>query len=192
MDPALVRISRFLSLVLRHEPGRIGLTLTPDGWARVDDLIAASQRAGVRLDRETLEQIVAENDKRRFAVTPDGTQIRASQGHSVAVDLGLSPQTPPEHLYHGTAARSVASIQAEGLHAGRRQHVHLSADERTAEAVGRRHGRRVILRVAAGQMHRDGYVFVRSENDVWLTEAVPAVYLEPPNAPGRETGGTDP
>jgi putative RNA 2'-phosphotransferase len=144
----------------------------------VDDLLAAASRAGVRIDHETLERVVAENDKRRFALTDDGARIRARQGHSVLVDLGLLPEAPPEHLYHGTAVRSVPAILAEGLHPGRRLHVHLSVDERTAEAVGRRHGRPVVLRVRAGEMHRDGVAFFRSENGVWLTAAVPRAYIE--------------
>ncbi|HEX8384643.1 MAG TPA: RNA 2'-phosphotransferase [Rubricoccaceae bacterium] len=196
MDRSLVRVSRFLSLVLRHDPGRVGLTLSPDGWAEVEDLVAAANRAGVPLDRATLDRVVAENDKQRFALSPDGGRVRANQGHSVPVDLGLAPLEPPEVLYHGTAARSVPSILAGGIHAGRRVHVHLSADERTAEAVGRRHGRPVVLRVAAGAMHRDGHTFHRSENGVWLTAAVPPAYVGvvgrpagPPTQSGAGEGG---
>ncbi len=180
MDPDLVRVSRFISLVLRHDPGRAELSLGLDGWIDVNDLIAGARRAGFALDRATLDRVVAENDKRRFSLSPDGTRIRASQGHSVPVDLGLVPMVPPEGLYHGTAARSVSSILTEGIHAGSRIHVHLSTDERTAEMVGRRHGRPAVLRVAAGEMGRDGYAFFRSENGVWLTAAVPARYVEVP------------
>ena len=168
----------FLSLVLRHDLGRIGLTLSPEGWAHVDEMLAACHRAGVHIDRETMERVVAENDKCRFALSDDGTRIRARQGHSVPVDLDLAPVSSPEQLYHGTATRSVRSILAEGLHAGQRLHVHLSEDARTAETVGRRHGPPVVLQVAAGQMHRDGRVFFRSENGVWLTANVTPVYIE--------------
>ena len=176
---ALVRISRFLSLVLRHDPGRVGLTLSEDGWVDVNDLIAAANRVGVNLDREMLERVVTENDKQRFALSPDGSRVRANQGHSVPVDLGLAPVTPPETLYHGTAAGAVPSILARGINAGSRVHVHLSADERTAEAVGRRHGRPVVLRVAAGRMHRAGHAFLLSANGVWLTASVPPVFVSP-------------
>src|SRR6185436_5896514 len=137
MTLPLVRVSKFLSLVLRHDPGRIGLQLDAAGWAEVDELIAAAARGGVEFDRETLARVVAGNDKQRFALTPDGRRIRANQGHSVRVDLGLEPRTPPEVLYHGTAARFVDSIRESGLHAARRTHVHLSADVETARKVGR-------------------------------------------------------
>ena len=174
---ALVRTSKFLSLVLRHEPQRIGLALDEAGWADVDELLAAATRAGTPLDRETLERVVRENDKQRFALSPDGRRIRASQGHSVPVELGLVPETPPEVLYHGTAARFVESIRRSGLHAGGRTHVHLSSDEATALGVGRRHGSPVALRVASGDMHRAGHEFARSENGVWLTGTVPPEHI---------------
>lgn len=178
MDPALVRTSKFLSLVLRHRPEQIGITLDAAGWVAVDELLAAARRTGFPLDRATLERVVAENDKRRFALSPDGQRIRASQGHSVGVDLGLEAQAPPDVLFHGTAARFLESIRSEGLKAGSRTHVHLSADEATARVVGRRHGSPVVLRVKAGAMHRDGHEFYRSDNGVWLARAVPAKYLE--------------
>jgi putative RNA 2'-phosphotransferase len=183
MDPALVRTSKFLSKVLRHAPESVGLRLDEAGWADVDDLLAAAARAGVRLDRATLDRVVGENDKQRFALSADGTRIRASQGHSVRVELGLQPVEPPEVLFHGTAEGSVASIRREGLRPGRRTHVHLSADEATAVAVGRRHGRPVVLRVPAGQMHRAGHAFYRSDNGVWLTDAVPAERIGFPDEP---------
>ncbi len=175
-DPT-VRLSKFLSLVPRHAPERAGLTLDAAGWADVDALIAGARWAGVALDRAALERVVRENDKQRFAFSPDGTRIRASQGHSVSVDLQLPPAAPPELLYHGTATRHLAAILHEGLRPGRRTHVHLSADEATATAVGRRHGAPVVLRVAAGAMHRSGHSFVQSANGVWLTAAVPPAYV---------------
>jgi putative RNA 2'-phosphotransferase len=128
----------------------------------------------VALDRATLDRVVGENDKQRFALSADGRRIRASQGHSVAVELGLEPREPPAVLFHGTADRNLDSIRAEGLRPGRRTHVHLSADEATATAVGRRHGRPVVLRVHAGRMHAAGHAFYRSDNGVWLTARVPA------------------
>jgi putative RNA 2'-phosphotransferase len=178
MHPPLVRVSKFLSLVLRHDPAKIGLTLDAAGWAEVDELIAAAARGGVDLDRETLARVVAENDKQRFALSPDGRRIRANQGHSVDVDLGLEPRTPPALLFHGTASRFVDSIRASGLNAASRTHVHLSADAETARAVGQRHGSPVVLTVAAGRMHCDGRLFFRSANGVWLTDAVPAEYID--------------
>lgn len=177
MDPSLVRASKFLSLVLRHDPGRIGLALDAAGWAEVEALLEAARGAGVRLDRATLERVVAENDKQRFAFSEDRTRIRASQGHSVKVELGLEPREPPEVLFHGTATRFLLSIRKEGLRPGSRTHVHLSADRETAVKVGSRHGVPVVLVVQAGRMHREGHAFLRSENGVWLCEAVPAKYL---------------
>jgi putative RNA 2'-phosphotransferase len=181
MDASLVRISKFLSKVLRHAPESVGLRLDEAGWVDVDDLLAAAKGAAVALDRPTLERVVADNDKQRFALSPDGLRIRASQGHSVTVELGLAPVKPPEVLFHGTADRNLDSIRAQGLVPGRRTHVHLSADEATAISVGRRHGRPVVLRVRAGEMHRSGHPFYRSDNGVWLTAAVPPAHIDFPS-----------
>src|SRR5262249_945948 len=149
MDHELVRISKFLSLVLRHQPEKIGVSLSPDGWVAVDVLLAAAQQTGVPITEEVLRRVVAENDKQRFGLSEDGLRIRASQGPSVAVDLNLAPLTPPELLYHGTATRFLESIKGQGLLRGKRTHVHLSPDERTAVAVGKRHGKPVVLTVQA-------------------------------------------
>lgn len=172
-----VRISRFLSLVLRHKPDAIDLALDAHGWADVDALIRLANAHGRRLNRSVLEHVVAANDKQRFAFSPDGLRIRASQGHSVDVDLALSPQEPPATLYHGTAERFVASIRAHGLRPGSRNHVHLSADVVTARKVGQRHGTPVILEVRAQAMSAAGLKFYRSANGVWLTEGVPIEYI---------------
>lgn len=177
MDREHIRLSKFLSLVLRHQPQTIGLTLDAQGWVEVDTLLAAAQRHGVRIERATLERIVATSDKQRFALSADGRQIRANQGHSVAVDLGLAPLAPPDQLYHGTATHALDAIRREGLRKRSRQHVHLSPDPVTAEKVGRRHGRPVILVVRSGAMAADGLVFFRSANGVWLTDHVPPGYL---------------
>jgi putative RNA 2'-phosphotransferase len=180
MDRALVRTSRFLSKVLRHAPESVGLRLDDAGWVEVDDLLAAAERAGVPLDRPTLERVVAENDKQRFALSADGLRIRASQGHSVPVELGLAPAVPPDVLFHGTADRNLDSIRAQGLVPGRRTHVHLSPDEATAVTVGRRHGRPVVLQIQSGEMHRAGHAFFRSDNGVWLTAAVAPEHIHFP------------
>lgn len=171
------RHSKFLSLVLRHDPGRIGISLDRQGWVAIDELLRAIRKAGHRLDRAALTEIVETNDKRRFSISADGRRIRAAQGHSIEVDLGLEPRQPPELLYHGTASASLDAIFAEGLKPGRRRQVHLSADPVTAEAVGRRHGKPVVLTVAAGRMHGEGHVFVQADNGVWLTDAVPREHL---------------
>jgi len=172
-----ISTSKFLSLILRHKPEEIGLTLDPNGWASIDELIVLAQRRGTQLSRALIETVVAESDKQRFAMSADGMMIRANQGHSVEISLGLSPQMPPEQLFHGTATRFLESIRESGLHPAARQHVHLSSDRATAEKVGSRHGKPVILTVASGPMARDGHLFYLSENGVWLTAGVPARYL---------------
>ncbi|MFN8477207.1 MAG: RNA 2'-phosphotransferase [Kouleothrix sp.] len=177
MDAQLIRFSKFISLVLRHQPQHYGLTLDAQGWATIDDLLAAANRAGVPLTHALLQQVVAQNDKQRFAISADGRAIRANQGHSIAIDLALTPREPPPLLYHGTASRFVASIRTQGLLRRSRQHVHLSPDITTATKVGLRHGSPVVLTVASGAMHRDGYQFYCSENGVWLVAAVPVAYL---------------
>lgn len=170
-------ISKFLSYVLRHAPETIGLRLDANGWADVDELLTKAKKAGKRLDLDTLRAVVAENDKQRFTLSEDGRRIRAAQGHSVVVDLGLEPSVPPALLYHGTASRNLDAIFAEGLKPGRRQQVHLSLDPETARKVGERHGKATVLAVSAERMHGDGYQFFRADNGVWLTDHVPAGYL---------------
>lgn len=176
-DARIVRISRFLSKHLRHQPQRLGLTLAPGGWVAVDDLLAACARHSLTISREELEEVVARNDKRRFAFDETGERIRANQGHSVDVDLQLAPVTPPATLYHGTSRAMVGVIQRQGLRKMRRHHVHLSADISTAIKVGRRHGQPVVFVVEAGAMSRAGARFYRSENGVWLVDAAPSHYL---------------
>jgi putative RNA 2'-phosphotransferase len=167
------RASKFLTLVLRHDPGRIGLSLGPGGWVATGDLLKALSRHGMATTAEDLRTIVSSDDKRRFTLSDDGRRIRAAQGHSVAVDLGLQPLEPPEILFHGTATASLDTIFREGLKPVSRTHVHLSVDVPTAIRVGARHGRPIVLEVAAGSLHRAGAVFLRADNDVWLTDAVP-------------------
>jgi putative RNA 2'-phosphotransferase len=177
MSDRTVKISKFLSLVLRHQPEKIGLRLDEQGWTPVERLIEASRENGIEFTLEELQHVVANNDKKRFAFSPDGLLIRASQGHSIEIELGYEPAEPPEALYHGTAERFLTSIRQQGLIKGKRHHVHLSADVETAMKVGQRQGKPVALRVEAGRMRRDGLIFYLSENGVWLTERVPLQYL---------------
>lgn len=177
MDTSHKHASKFMSLVLRHEPEKIGLQLDAQGWADVDDLLQRMADHGVALDRQTLQAVVETNDKQRFALSDDGRRIRASQGHSIQVDLGLEALQPPAWLYHGTVARFVSAIREQGLRPGERQYVHLSLDRQTAQQVGARRGAPVILSVDAGRMHADGHVFHRSANGVWLTTHVPPQYI---------------
>jgi putative RNA 2'-phosphotransferase len=180
MSDNLIRKSRFLSMVLRHQPDKIGIRLDEAGWVAVDELLDGCRRAGHAITPDQLREIVRTSDKQRFALSEDGTRIRANQGHSVEVDLGYEPATPPEVLYHGTADRFLESIRAEGVNKGSRHHVHLSERVDTAEAVGRRHGRQIVLHVRSGEMHRAGIKFYKTPNGVWLTDVVPAQYLNFP------------
>ncbi len=173
-----IKLSRHLSLVLRHEPSKIGLVLDSQGWAQVSELLSALAAHGKRTTRKQLEQIVETNDKQRFSFSDDGTKIRANQGHSIDIELGLSPETPPEKLFHGTATRFLGSIMKQGLVAGSRQYVHLSESQETAIQVGSRHGKSMILAVDSAKMDREGMDFFLSENGVWLTERVPVECLE--------------
>lgn len=177
MNDHVVKTSKYLSMLLRHQPDKIGLVLDDNGWANVEELIAKANATGKSLSRSLIERVVAENDKKRFALSDDGMRIRASQGHSVEVDLALPPQTPPETLFHGTATRFVESIREKGLIPGNRQHVHLSLLRETAEAVGRRHGKLAVLIVQSGEMHRAGHAFYLSDNGVWLTDSVPTSFI---------------
>lgn len=177
------RLSRFLSLILRHNPEKIGLNLDDHGWTEVNHLLERLAANGKTTTREQLDHVVKTNDKKRFRYSDDGTQIRANQGHSINIELNLPPSTPPELLYHGTASRFYNSILEKGLNRGNRQHLHLSEQKETAIAVGTRHGKPIIFRVKSAQMHHDGYQFYRSDNGVWLTESVPVHYLEAPNPP---------
>jgi len=172
-----VQLSKFLSFVLRHRPDSIGISLDSQGWVLVDALIAKSQAAGTHFTREDLLHVVETSDKKRFSLSADTHMIRAAQGHSVTVDLGLTPQEPPPLLYHGTATRFVTSILAEGLKPKSRQQVHLSPDETTAQRVGQRHGKPTILKVDTLTMHRQGFKFFLAANGVWLTDQVAPGFL---------------
>ena len=166
------KMSKSLSLVLRHEPERAGLSLDEGGWVEVDRLLVA-----MRMTRGELEQIVRESDKQRFAFDATGTRIRANQGHSVPVNLGLERAVPPDVLYHGTPESSIAAILESGLDKRARHAVHLSPDVETATRVGSRRGKAVVLQIDAKAMDGDGHEFTRSENGVWLVEIVPPKYL---------------
>ena len=174
----LKNISKFLSLVLRHQPELIGISMEPDGWVSVRELIEKSNKHRQSLDMATLEEVVTTSDKQRFAFNEDKTKIRANQGHSVNVDLQFKTVEPGEFLYHGTVDKFIESISESGLQKMSRTHVHLSRDLETATKVGSRRGKPVILIIRAAEMHRDGYKFYLSENEVWLTEHVPAKYID--------------
>jgi len=178
----LVRISKYLSLHLRHQPERLGLTLAPGGWVGVNELLAAAGRNGFPITRDELQEVVRRNDKQRFSLDEAGSRFRANQGHSTDVDLQLRPVTPPALLYHGTPESFVEPIRREGLKKMARHHVHLSPDAETATRVGSRRGKPVVLLVDAAAMAAAGFVFFLSDNGVWLTDHVPPEYL-------RATGG---
>ncbi len=174
----LKHISKFLSLVLRHKPEVIGISMDSEGWVDVNELLEKCSAKKRYIHLQLLQQVVNTNDKQRFAFNHDHTKIRASQGHTVEIDLKLEPTEPLEYLYHGTVAKFIDSIKASGLQPMERRHVHLSKDLETAIKVGSRRGKPVILKVKASEMHKDGHAFYVSANGVWLCEAVPTQYIE--------------
>jgi putative RNA 2'-phosphotransferase len=174
----LIRTSKYLSRHLRHAPEDLGLTLEPGGWVLVQDLLEACARAGRPISRDLLDEVVRSSDKQRFSFDEDGRKIRANQGHSVEIDLQLPPTAPPPILYHGTADKNWNSILEKGLTRMRRHHVHLSADVETAQRVGARHGRPLVLEIDTAAMREAGYEFFRSENGVWLVSDVPPDFIE--------------
>lgn len=169
--------SRFLSMVLRHKPEEIGLELDNNAWADVNDLLSKMKKTGRTLSRAQLEEIVDTNDKKRFTLSQDGTRIRAAQGHSFNVNLGLDPIAPPDVLFHGTARENLDSLFSLGIQSKGRSQVHLTKDEETAIEVGSRHGKAVVLAVSTKRMHSDGHKFFQADNGVWLTDQVPTKYL---------------
>jgi len=169
------QISRQLSYVLRHAPESVGVELANGGWVDLDCLVIALSSHGFPVERTEIAETVATNDKQRFSIV--NGLIRANQGHSIPVDLGLKPQVPPDTLFHGTVPRFLPAIQSEGLVPGARHHVHLSENTSVATQVGARRGVPVVLRVDAARMAATGAVFFRSDNGVWLTDRVPPEFL---------------
>ena len=170
-------LSKFISLILRHKPEVIGISLDEHGWANVDELLAGIRRTRP-IDTEMLEEIVRTDEKQRYTFNEDHTRIRANQGHSIQVDVELEEEEPPEYLFHGTGRKYVEFIDQIGLIPKSRLYVHLSGDQETAMKVGKRHGGAIVYQVAAGAMARDGHKFWRSANGVWLTKRVLPEYLE--------------
>lgn len=173
-----VKISKFLSLILRHKPDTIGLELDENGWADTHVLIDKVCEYGQAINFETLKEVVESNDKKRFRFNSDYTRIRANQGHSLSVDLNLKAVTPPEILFHGTAIKNIESIKKSGLLKLKRHHVHLSKDIETANKVGMRYGKPIVLTIDSKKMHMDGAVFFLSDNKVWLTDHVDVKYIK--------------
>lgn len=173
---SLVDTSRFISLILRHKPETIGITLDEHGWANVEELIAGVAKTH-EINMDILEEIVRTDDKQRYSFNDDKTLIRANQGHSIPVDVELEEVQPPEELWHGTGEKYVSSIDLQGLIPKSRLYVHLSKDVETAVRVGQRHGKPVLYIVKAGEMYKEGYKFYLSKNGVWLTKEVPVKYL---------------
>ncbi|MDJ1176699.1 RNA 2'-phosphotransferase [Roseofilum capinflatum] len=174
----LTQISKYLSKHLRHQPERIGLTLEMGGWVEVHQLLHACRNHQFPISFLELEEVVKTNDKKRFSFNETQTKIRANQGHSYPIDLQLEPIEPPPVLYHGTHQKAISSILKQGLLKQSRHHVHLSSEIATAVQVGQRRGKPVVLEIAAQTLHHQGYIFYRSDNGVWLVEAVPPEYLK--------------
>jgi putative RNA 2'-phosphotransferase len=178
MNEKIITISKFLSLILRHQPQKIGLDLDKNGWANVDELLQKCSHTKHFFTLEELEIVVETNNKKRFSFNEDKTKIRANQGHSLEVDVQLKRKTPPEFLYHGTAERFVKEIRKGGIQKMKRQHVHLSDNKDTASQVGSRHGKPVVLTIRSGEMAKSGIPFFLSENGVWLTDFVDKKWIE--------------
>lgn len=175
MDKIINKTSKYLSFVLRHRPDSIGLALDEFGWASTHELIAKTK--DIELNDVILQRVVQTNDKQRFALSEDGKKIRANQGHSIDINLALTPATPPKILLHGTAERFVSSIKQQGVVRKNRHHVHLSASEDVAISVGSRYGRPVVLKIDSESMVSAGHIFYRTANHVWLTENVPPQFI---------------
>lgn len=179
MSKQLDNISKFLSYVLRHQPETIGVTLGTNGWVDIESLIVQANLHGESLSRELIEKVAKKNDKKRFTISEDGLKIRAAQGHSTKqVEISHTEQIPPVYLYHGTSSRFIDSIKQQGLIAGNRHYVHLSLDEQTANSVGQRHGKPIVLKIKAQLMNQQGYKFYLADNGVWLTKSVPNEFFE--------------
>ena len=172
-----ISLGRFISLILRHHPEKIGITLDNEGWADTKDLLDGINSSGRKIDIETLERIVRENNKKRYSFNNDKSKIRANQGHSIPVEVGMQIKIPPDRLYHGTAIRFLDSIRMNGIRKMSRLYVHLSKDINTAFDVGKRHGAAVVLVVDTKKMHEDGFVFRLSDNNVWQSDDIPWKYV---------------
>lgn len=169
--------SKFLSLVLRHQPHLIGISLDQEGWASIDELLSGCLTKNITITRDDLAKIVATNDKKRFTICEKSDRIRANQGHSISVELNLKEEIPPPILYHGTSVRFKNSIMEQGLLKMNRHHVHLSPDRETATKVGSRHGKVMILTIDTAKMLENEYKFYLSANNVWLVDHVPPTYF---------------
>ena len=187
-EKSVRRISKFLSLVLRHQPDKIGIQLDAAGWVEVEVLLEALRRSGQKISRDLLEHVVETNDKQRFTIDESGQRIRATQGHSVEVELGYEPADPPAILIHGTPETAVSAIRDSGLLKMKRHHVHLHCDSSTASAVGARRGTPVLLKVKAQEMAKEGFVFYVTANQVWLTDHVPPRFIEFPDGDEKPRG----
>ncbi len=178
MKTNIKHISKLMSLVLRHDPSVLGITLDKNGWASVDELILGINKKGKEIDHDFLVEVIETNNKKRFAFNEDKTKIRASQGHSISVDVELDEEVPPSILYHGTVDKFLDLIMDGGLKKMSRQHVHLSHEMATATNVGSRRGKPVILTIDSGKMHQDGVKFYKSANGVWLVDSVEPKYIK--------------
>ena len=175
------RLSKFLSLILRHQPEKVGITLDENGWVEIATLLDGICKSGRNVTRRQLEQVVKSNDKQRFSISDDNQRIRAKQGHSVAVELGYQPTKPPKTLCHGTPIKYMELIRQGGLKKMQRHHVHMHADDKLAKEVGGRRGQPVLLIIRSLEMHEEGYEFFVTNNEVWLTDHVPPQYIDFPS-----------
>lgn len=178
MNRRLIKISKFLSLILRHKPEIINLKINSEGWANIDELIKKTNDNGLSINYTDVKEIVEKNNKMRFKISNDEKNIRANQGHSININLNLKEKKPPNILYHGTTIKFIESIKENGLVKNKRHHVHLSTDKYSAINVGKRHGKPIVLEIDSKKMYQDGYLFYLSENLIWLTDKVLPKYLK--------------
>lgn len=175
MNNFLIKKSKYISKLLRHDPEN--LEMNKNGWVGTEELLNK-----VDINFNQLMKIVKNDNKKRFSLNKDKTKIRANQGHSLDVDVGLKETIPPEFLYHGTKQENLDLILDNGIKKGKRKFVHLSKNIESAEQVGKRHGKPIIFKIFTSEMSKQGYKFYLSENGVWLTNYVPTKFIKKLNS----------
>ena len=174
------RLSKFLSLVLRHRPDDFDIALDSNGFTDADALFAVvkSKYKG-KYSYEDVVRVTttpAQDGKMRFELV-DG-RIRARYGHNKRVEaIAYQPVTPPEILYHGTPQTAVAAIRREGLSAQQRQYVHMATTVERATSVGARHGKPILLKVRARVAHEAGVAFFQADDEHYLTQSLPPEFI---------------
>lgn len=177
------KLSVYMCYLLRHHPEEAGLDMDKHGWVSVAQFIDGINSSGKqRIDMDLLMQIVETDNKGRYRFSEDMSRIKACQGHSIEwVEPELEVMPPPGFLYHGTTSAALEKIKASGgikkmsRHA---VHTHASPDFAWLSAVRWRGNHTpVLLKIAAAKMHEEGFVFGKTENDVWCVEEIPTDFI---------------